>query len=140
MMKHLVVLEKQYQDLPALSCYSTQLSQVFMNLLVNAYHAIEQKVGGSGETGRIVLRTERRGSGVVVRVEDDGVGIPPENLDRIFDPFFTTKRVGSGTGLGLSTSFTIVQRHGGSIHVESTPGRGSAFEVRLPLDAPGDAE
>jgi PAS domain S-box-containing protein len=139
MMKHLVVLEKQYQDLPSLNCYPMQLKQVFMNLLVNAYQAIEEKLGGEGETGRIQLRTEHRGGQIVVTVADTGVGIAPGNLDRIFDPFFTTKKVGAGTGLGLSTSYSIVQRHGGAIRVESTPGRGTTFHVLLPVNE-DDAE
>jgi signal transduction histidine kinase len=138
MMKHLVILEKQYQELPALNCYPMQIKQVFMNLLVNAYQSIEEKLGRGGETGRIQLRTEQRGDQVIVTVADTGGGIAPGNLDRIFDPFFTTKKVGAGTGLGLSTSYSIVQRHGGVIRVESTPGRGTTFRVLLPVDE-GDA-
>jgi two-component system NtrC family sensor kinase len=139
MMKHLVILEKQYQELPALNCYPMQLKQVFMNLLVNAYQSIEEKLGRDGETGRIQLRTEQRGDQVIVTVADTGGGIAPGNLDRIFDPFFTTKKVGAGTGLGLSTSYSIVQRHGGAIRVESTSGRGTTFRVLLPVDE-DDAE
>ncbi len=134
MMKHLVILEKRYQDLPALNCFPMQLKQVFMNLLVNAYQSIEEKLGDDGETGRIQLRTEQRGDQVIVTVADTGGGIAPGNLDRIFDPFFTTKKVGAGTGLGLSTSYSIVQRHGGAIRVESTPGRGTTFRVLLPVE------
>jgi two-component system NtrC family sensor kinase len=135
MMKHLVVLEKEYRDLPALNCYPMQLKQVFMNLLVNAYQAIEEKLGrSSGETGRIQLRTEFRGDRVVVSVSDSGAGIEASHLDRIFDPFFTTKKVGAGTGLGLSTSYNIVQRHGGTLRVESVPGEGSTFLVLLPVE------
>jgi PAS domain S-box-containing protein len=139
MMKHLVVLEKQYRDLPTLRCYPMQLKQVFMNLLVNAYQAIEEKLGDRGEVGRIELRTDHRGSAVVVSVSDSGVGIAPENIDRILDPFFTTKKVGAGTGLGLSTSYSIVQRHGGSIRVESTRGEGATFHVVLPVEEQDDA-
>jgi PAS domain S-box-containing protein len=139
MMKHLVTLEKQYQDLPAVNCYPMQIKQVFMNLLVNAYQAIEEKLGGDGGMGRIELRTENRGDEIVVTISDTGVGISPENLGRIFDPFFTTKKVGAGTGLGLSTSYSIVQRHGGAIRVESNPGGGTTFRVLLPLDQ-DDAE
>jgi PAS domain S-box-containing protein len=132
MMKHIVVLEKEYRELPNIYCFPMQLKQVFMNLLVNAYQAIEERVGESGETGRIHLQTALRGGSIAVSVSDTGCGVPPENLDRIFDPFFTTKKVGFGTGLGLSTSFSIVQRHGGTIAVESQVGRGSKFEVLLP--------
>jgi PAS domain S-box-containing protein len=145
MMKHLVVLEKNYADLPEVPCYPMQLKQVFMNLLVNAFQAIEASVGDSGEVGTIALSTQRRDKGVLVAVRDTGVGIAPEHLDRIFDPFFTTKSVGAGTGLGLSTSFNIVQRHGGTLTVESTPNVGSTFYLFLPLLRPtfgerGEAE
>jgi two-component system NtrC family sensor kinase len=133
MMKHLVVLEKHYRDLPPVRCYPMQLKQVFMNLLVNAYQAIEEALAGSSEMGCIELRTERRGDSVVVSVRDTGVGIPQEARERIFDPFFTTKKVGAGTGLGLSTSYSIVRRHGGAIEVESEPGRGTTFRVVLPI-------
>ena len=140
MMKHLVVLDKEYQDLPAVSCYAMQLKQVFMNLLVNAYQAIAEKVGSSGGTGRIRLRTRRLPDAIEVQVEDDGAGIAPEHLGRIFDPFFTTKKVGVGTGLGLSTSYAIVRRHGGRIRVESRPGVGTLFRVHLPLEGLGEEE
>ena len=134
MMKHLVVLEKEYQELPSVSCFPMQLKQVFMNLLVNAYQAIEAREDGA--PGRIRLRTEHRGASVLVAVSDDGVGISPEHQARIFDPFFTTKEVGVGTGLGLSTSYNIVQRHGGSLRVESTPGEGATFTIALPVAGP----
>jgi len=139
MMKHTVVLRKDYEELPRIHCYPMQLKQVFMNLLVNAFQAIQERVGSSGETGEIRLETHRRPGGIVVVVSDTGIGIPPENLPRIFDPFFTTKEVGIGMGLGLSTSFSIVQRHGGALRVESRQGVGSRFEVFLPIpngDAP----
>jgi len=138
MMKHTVVLRKEYEELPRIRCYPMQIKQVFMNLLVNAFQAIQERVGSSGETGEIRLETHRRSGGIVVVVSDTGIGIPPENLPRIFDPFFTTKEVGIGMGLGLSTSFSIVQRHGGALRVESKPGVGSRFEVFLPLTS-GDS-
>ena len=133
MMKHIVVLEKRYAALPAVPCYPMQLKQVFMNLLVNAYQAIEEPVGTSGATGIITLSTGVDGDHVVVSIRDTGAGIAPEHLERIFDPFFTTKTVGAGTGLGLSTSFGIVQRHRGTLTVESRPGGGSLFRLRLPV-------
>jgi signal transduction histidine kinase len=111
-----------------------QLKQVFMNLLVNAFQAIEEKIGGRPETGLIRLRTEVQGDCVVVSVSDNGTGIAPENLARIFDPFFTTKKVGVGTGLGLSSCYSIVRRNGGTITVESQVGRGSTFQVQLRVD------
>ena len=134
MMKHLVVLEKEYHELPSVACYPMQLKQVFMNLLVNAFQAIEEKIGGRSETGLIRLRTEAHGARVVVSVSDTGTGITSENLGRIFDPFFTTKKVGIGTGLGLSTCYSIVRRNGGTITVESQVGLGSTFQVQLQVD------
>jgi PAS domain S-box-containing protein len=129
MMKHAVVLTKEYQDLPRVRCFPMQLKQVFMNLLVNAYQAIEE----SRRPGEIRLRTRRVAGGVAVEVEDDGVGMPPDQLHRIFDPFYTTKDVGAGTGLGLSIAYNIVRRHGGTLRVESEPGHGTRFEMFLPL-------
>jgi PAS domain S-box-containing protein len=137
MMKHLVLLEKEYHDLPEIYCFPMQLKQVFMNLMVNAYQSIEECCGDTGKMGRVWLRTELRGKGVAIVVTDTGVGIAPENLSRIFDPFFTTKKVGAGTGLGLSTCFNIVERHGGSLRVESTPGAETSFTVLLPNRPPG---
>jgi PAS domain S-box-containing protein len=137
MMKHLVVLERNYADLPDLPCYPMQLKQVFMNLLVNAYQAIEERVGPDGGTGTIRLRTECGDDDVTISVSDSGPGIAPEHLDRLFDPFFTTKKVGAGTGLGLSTCYSIVRRHGGRIGVDVRPGEGTTFRVVLPRD-PGE--
>jgi signal transduction histidine kinase len=114
-------------ELPAFRCAANGLRQVFLNLIVNAVQAV-------GERGRIRLVTRRERGAIVVRVEDDGPGLAPGDREKLFDPFFTTKPVGQGTGLGLTVSYEIVQGHGGSIHVESEPGQGASFEVRLPLD------
>ena len=97
-----------------------------MNLLVNAAHAIEGQ-------GVIRVRTGCDDKQVWVEVIDTGIGIPAENIHRIFDPFFTTKALGKGTGLGLSLAWGIVQRHRGSIEVQSEPGKGSTFRVLLPI-------
>ncbi|MEN8182840.1 MAG: ATP-binding protein [Myxococcota bacterium] len=134
MMKHTVELDKDYAELPLVTCHPRQLQQVFMNLIVNAAQAIEAGAasGAGAPRGRITLRTRCEGEQVVISVSDSGVGIPPEHLDRIFDPFFTTKEVGEGMGLGLSTSYDIVRRHGGTLSVSSTAGRGACFEIRLP--------
>jgi len=137
MMKHSVVLTKQYAELAPVVCFPMQLKQVFMNLLVNAYQAIEERAALEELRGEIRLRTELQGEEVLITVSDNGAGMPKSTLDRIFDPFFTTKEVGVGTGLGLSTSFNLIRNHGGTLRVESEPGRGTSFEVRLPL---GDAD
>ncbi len=118
---------KEYGDIPPVYCLISQLNQVFMNLLVNAGHAIEQK-------GTITIRTRRQDEDkVIIEITDTGKGIPPENLRRIFEPFFTTKAVGKGTGLGLSVSYNIVRRHQGQITVDSQPGVGTTFRVTLPI-------
>ena len=118
---------KQYGALPEVQCLASELNQVFLNLLVNAAHAI------TAERGTITLRTGAEGDQVWVEVGDNGGGIAPENLSRIFDPFFTTKPVGKGTGLGLSLSYGIVKKHGGRIDVRSELGRGTTFRVVLPV-------
>ena len=117
---------RQRAGLPPVPGSPGRLRQVFVNLVVNAIHAI-------GVAGTVRVTTERRGRHAVVRVEDDGPGIQPEVRARLFEPFFTTKPVGQGTGLGLYVSYEIVHAHGGEILVESEPGAGSRFEVRLPL-------
>ena len=121
--------------MPELRCHPMQLKQVFMNLLVNAYQAIEETIEeGSDEVGVIEISTRHRGGGIEVAVRDTGAGIAEENLQRIFDPFFTTKEVGAGTGLGLSTSYGIVKKHGGEMTVTSEAGGGACFEIFLPLE------
>jgi signal transduction histidine kinase len=108
-----------------------QISQVFVNLLVNASQALEGRTGG-----RIRVSTRREAGRVVAEVSDNGSGVRPEHLRRIFEPFFTTKPAGAGTGLGLPISLDIVRNHGGEISVESQPERGATFTVRLPAAAP----
>lgn len=118
---------KDFDDLPGIECILSQLNQVFMNLVVNATHAIEER-------GTITIRTRRENEDWVwVEVSDTGKGISPEHIGKLFEPFFTTKPVGKGTGLGLSVSYGIVKKHGGRIEVESTPGKGAAFRVWLPV-------
>jgi signal transduction histidine kinase len=119
-------IEINYGNLPKVECVPSRLSQVFINLLVNAGQAIDAE-------GKVTLSTGVEGSQVWIRVEDTGSGISEENLSRIFDPFFTTKPVGEGTGLGLSVSYAIVLKHGGQIDVASEVGRGTQFTVRLPI-------
>ena len=123
-----VTLRREYGRLPPVDCYAGQLNQVWMNLLANAAYAV--KCGGV-----VSVSTEGRGDSVIVRVRDTGCGIAPENLPRIFDPFFTTKPVGEGTGLGLSVTYGIIERHGGAIEVESRLGEGTVFTVTIPVDA-----
>lgn len=126
--KYKAVVVKEYGDLPPIECLPSQLNQVFMNLLVNASHAM-----GSGPHGRITIRTGRENGEVWLEFVDNGSGISPETLPRIFEPFFTTKPIGKGTGLGLSLSYGIIQKHQGSITVNSEPGKGTCFCIRLPI-------
>lgn len=116
---------KEYGGVPELFCLPSQINQIFLNLLINAAHAIEGK-------GTIVVRTGYDESVVWIEIEDNGSGIAPEHLDHIFEPFFTTKPVGKGTGLGLSIVYGIVQGHQGKIDVKSEVGRGTVFRVALP--------
>ncbi len=123
-----VVLRRDYGDLPPISCYSGQLNQVWMNLLVNAAQAV-------GDEGEVSISTRLEDAWVVVTISDTGCGIPADQIHRIFDPFFTTKAVGEGTGLGLSTSYGIIERHLGVITVESEVTAGTTFTVKIPIQA-----
>ena len=125
-LKYKTDVVREYGALPEVECLPSQLNQVFMNLLVNAAHAIE-------EHGTITIRTGTSDGEVWVEIADTGKGIPPENIKRIFDPFFTTKPVGKGTGLGLSLSYSIVQKHHGRIVVESEVRTGTIFRIYLPV-------
>jgi signal transduction histidine kinase len=120
-------------ELPMIEANQNQLNQVFLNLLVNAAHAIKEK-------GVINVATRHlpESGEVCISIADTGAGIPPENLKRIFDPFFTTKPVGKGTGLGLSLSYGIVQKHHGRIEVDSQERAGTLFQVFLPIRQPAE--
>jgi two-component system NtrC family sensor kinase len=130
--KYKATVEKHYGKLPEVKCLASQLNQVFMNLLVNAAQAIKNR-------GVITIATGSNDGWVWVKISDNGSGIPQENLKRIFEPFFTTKPVGSGTGLGLSLSYSIVNKHGGRIEVASKPDVGTVFTIKLPVVPPASA-
>ncbi|WP_018609967.1 histidine kinase [Uliginosibacterium gangwonense] len=117
---------REYGDIPEIECLPFQLNQVFLNLLVNAAHAIEKQ-------GKITIRTRCDDRTVTVSISDTGCGIPPEIINRIFDPFFTTKPIGKGTGLGLSVAYGIVVKHNGEIIANSSLGEGTEFVIRLPI-------
>jgi signal transduction histidine kinase len=125
-------------DIPEIECLPSQLNQVFMNLLVNAAHAIEERGTITIRTGTV--RTGQQGEEVWVEVADTGKGIAPEHIKKIFDPFFTTKPIGKGTGLGLSLSYGIIQKHHGRIEVQSEVGKGTAFRVWLPVRQAEEAQ
>jgi len=126
--KGITVLRDFQPDLPRLPAHGSELNQVWTNLIDNAADAL-------GGRGRITLRTRRDGAWAVVEVEDDGPGIPPEVQPNIFTLFFTTKPMGQGSGQGLTTSYNIIRRHGGTLDFHSQPGR-TVFTARLPLSAP----
>lgn len=127
--KNRITVTKDFSDLPKISCYPSQLNQVFMNILSNAAQAIE----GEGE---IRIRTEKtEDDKVSIAIKDTGKGMSQSTAEKIFDPFFTTKTLGQGTGLGLSISYGIVQQHGGDIRVESEVGKGTEFTITLPIQS-----
>jgi PAS domain S-box-containing protein len=132
--KYIADVTTDFGALPPVVCNGGDMNQVFINLIVNAAHAIEDHLGESGERGTIAILTRHEGEHVLVSIHDTGGGIPADVAERIFDPFFTTKDVGRGTGQGLAIARTmVVERHGGTLSFESDPGRGSTFHVRLPV-------
>jgi hemerythrin-like metal-binding protein len=130
--KYKAEVVKQFAPLPPVTCIAAQLTQVFVNLLVNAAQAIAQR-------GTITLRTGVSDQQVWIEIADTGTGMSAQTQKRIFEPFYTTKPVGQGTGLGLSISWEIVARHQGSVEVHSEPGQGSCFRITLPCTPPATA-
>jgi PAS domain S-box-containing protein len=131
--KYVARVQTVFEDLPFVVCNVGELNQVFLNLIVNAAHAIKDS-GKDVETGQITIRAALEGEQAVICVSDNGCGVPEENLSKLYDPFFTTKEVGRGTGQGLAISHSIVvDKHGGEISVASEVGVGTQFTVRLPI-------
>ena len=130
-------LETDYGTLPPITCHGGQINQVVLNLVVNSAHAIDDFVKKNGGRGRISIRTSLEGECALITIADTGGGIPESIQARIFDPFFTTKEVGRGTGQGLSISRNaIVKGHGGQLDFVSEIGKGTTFQVRLPIHRP----
>lgn len=125
-LKQKATLHKDYGNLPSTKCYPLKLNQVFINLLINAIQAIEEK-------GKIKIKTWEKDGSIWITVSDTGCGIPRKNQSKVFEPFFTTKDVGKGTGLGLSISYEIIQRHKGEISFESKEGKGTTFIISIPI-------
>ena len=122
-----ISVEKKLCDIDEIFCNLSELNQVFLNIILNAADAV-------GENGHISIQTYTKENQFFISIKDDGPGIESQNLEQIFDPFFTTKPVGQGTGLGLSTSYSIVRDHGGQIDVKSVLGKGTEFIIRLPIE------
>jgi PAS domain S-box-containing protein len=137
--KYIAELHTEFQDLPLVTCHGGQVNQVVLNLVVNAAHAIadRNKAMGTTEKGLITVKTRIEDGFAVVSIGDTGGGIPEAIRKRIFEPFFTTKEVGRGTGQGLSISHNVIKAHGGKLDFVTEIGKGTTFNVRLPL---GDAE
>lgn len=137
--KYVADIETRLEDLPPVVCNIGELNQTFLNILVNAAHAIESVVGGTDKRGLITISTRQDGETVLISIRDTGGGIPESIQESIFDPFFTTKEVGKGTGQGLAIARTvIVEKHHGSLTFETEPGVGTTFLIRLPLNGMGD--
>jgi PAS domain S-box-containing protein len=134
------VVTKFDDQLPAVVCYPGDINQVVLNLLVNAAHAIKEKVKDE-EKGQITVRTRMSGDDVEISVNDNGNGIPEGIRNRVFEPFFTTKEVGKGTGQGLALAYTVVvKKHGGKIWFETEVGKGTTFFITLPAGMAAAAE
>jgi two-component system NtrC family sensor kinase len=132
--KPVAEVETDYGQLPPVTCHTSQINQVVLNLVVNAAHAIADKIQRSGAVGKITVSTRVEGERVVIAIGDTGGGIPQDIRARIFDPFFTTKEVGRGTGQGLSIARNvIVKGHGGELDFTTELGKGTTFYIRLPI-------
>jgi PAS domain S-box-containing protein len=137
--RYVADVETVLAPLPPVVCHGGQISQVVLNLVVNAAHAIGDAVKDTGARGKITVSTRIEGDRVVIAIEDTGGGIPDSVAARIFEPFFTTKEIGRGTGQGLSIARNaVVKDHGGSLDFETQPGKGTTFFVRLPLEPRAD--
>jgi PAS domain S-box-containing protein len=136
--KYVAEVETEFGQLPEVPCFAGEMNQVFLNLIVNAAHAIGETVKNTDRKGRLRIRTAVDGDMALIAIEDTGTGIPPEIRERIFDPFFTTKPVGKGTGQGLAIAHSIVTgKHGGTLTFDTEVGRGTRFFIRLPIDDGG---
>ena len=131
--KYVAEVSTELGDLPLVTCHPGDVNQVFLNVLVNAAHAIGDKVQGTGGRGRIGVTTRVDGDAVVVAISDTGGGIPEAIHDKVFEPFFTTKEVGRGTGQGLAIARNIIEQHRGTLRFETVAGEGTAFFIRLPI-------
>ncbi|NQY63720.1 MAG: hypothetical protein HRT38_08270 [Alteromonadaceae bacterium] len=135
---HAITIKVQFDYDPLLTCLPSKLNQVFMNLIVNACQAVEDKMEQEQEqehefAGQVTISSEQQGDQLVITFKDNGCGIDEFTQKKIFDPFFTTKDIGRGTGLGLAISFGIIEEHRGTLKVSSRVGEGTTFFVYLPV-------
>lgn len=132
-LKNRITVKKSYGKIPMAMCYASNLNQVFMNILSNAAHAIKDE-------GDITIKTwvnkEAGEQFIFISIKDSGQGMTKEVRDKIFEPFFSTKGAGQGTGLGMSISYGIIKKHGGEIEVNSEPGKGAEFMIKIPVNGP----
>ncbi len=131
--KYVVDLKTELGELPRVQCFVSELNQVFLNIIVNAAHAIGDVMAATAERGTITGSTLVDGDEVVVTIADTGGGLPEAVRGRIFEPFFTTKELGKGTGQGLSIAHTIIDRHRGSLTFATAMGKGTVFCIRIPI-------
>ncbi|MFH1844382.1 MAG: ATP-binding protein [bacterium] len=132
--KYVADIETDYGEIPEITGYTGELNQVFLNIIVNAAHAIGEVVGESGDKGIITIRTRRVDDTVVISISDTGRGIPRNRQEKVFEPFYTTKEIGKGTGQGLAICWSvIVDKHNGQLTVESEVGQGTSFHISLPV-------
>lgn len=135
--KYVAEVVTHLSELPAVVCYVGEFNQALVNILVNAAHAIADKVAGTDHKGLITISSAQEGTDVVISIEDTGGGIAEAIQSKIFDPFFTTKEPGKGTGQGLTIARSaIVDKHGGSLTFVTRPGVGTTFQIRLPIKPP----
>jgi len=133
-----IKINREYGPIPKIKGNANELRQVFTNIILNARDAIKKTFDDKKRQGEIKIRAYQEGRSLVVEVQDDGCGIPPQDVGKIFDPFFTTKDIGRGTGLGLSISQRIIERHKGKIEAQSKIGKGTTMRVELPIKKRGE--
>jgi len=137
-MSNKIKIIKDFGQIPMVECLAGKINQVFMNIVNNAVHALTEHLD-KNPNPEIIIKTSMDGEDFVkIEIIDNGPGIPDHVKERIFEPFFTTKPVGKGTGLGLSIVFTIIEKHSGTLDVESIPDAGTSFIIRLPVHQKSD--
>jgi signal transduction histidine kinase len=134
--KYVADVETDFGEVPQALCHVGELNQAFLNIIVNASHAIGDAVAGTENKGKLKIKTRHEGDSVMISISDSGGGIPVEVRSKIFEPFFTTKVLGKGTGQGLAIARSVVvDKHGGELTFETELGVGTTFFLRVPIGA-----